>query len=101
GGGSDRRDDRGGRSFERRDNDRPAFNRDRRDERPSGGFRSGGSDRPFNRDRRDDRPSGGFRSGGAGDRPTGRRDEHRGANTGTNTGSFGRRDDKPRWKRNG
>ncbi|XMN07618.1 DEAD/DEAH box helicase [Streptomyces griseobrunneus] len=107
GGSSDRRDDRGGRPFERRDNDRPAFNRDRRDERPSGGsggFRSGGSDRPFNRDRRDDRPAGGFRSGGT-DRPTGRRDEHRGANTGantgTNTGSFGRRDDKPRWKRNG
>ncbi|MFE7428695.1 helicase-related protein, partial [Streptomyces sp. NPDC057545] len=99
----DRRDDRGGRSFERRDNDRPSFdrrdndrpsfNRDRRDERPSGGFRSGGSDRPFNRDRRDDRPSGGFRSGG--DRPYGRRDDHRGA------GSLGRRDDKPRWKRNG
>ncbi|MFF3783353.1 RNA helicase, partial [Streptomyces sp. NPDC001933] len=88
----------GGRSFDRRDNDRPSFNRDRRDDRPSGGFRSGGSDRPFNRDRRDDRPSGGFRSGG-GDRPTGRRDDHRG--TGTNTGSFGRRDDKPRWKRNG
>ncbi|MFI1224230.1 DEAD/DEAH box helicase [Streptomyces sp. NPDC020884] len=101
GGSSDRRDDRGGRSFERRDNDRPAFNRDRRDERPSGGFRSGGSDRPFNRDRRDDRPSGGFRSGGGSDRPTGRRDDHRGANTGTNTGTFGRRDDKPRWKRNG
>ncbi|MGW1842643.1 DEAD/DEAH box helicase [Streptomyces sp. NPDC001966] len=95
---NDRRDDRGGRSFDRRDNDRPSFNRDRRDDRPSGGFRSGGSDRPFNRDRRDDRPSGGFRSGG-GDRPTGRRDDHRG--TGTNTGSFGRRDDKPRWKRNG
>ncbi|MFJ9111144.1 DEAD/DEAH box helicase [Streptomyces sp. NPDC102283] len=101
GGGGDRRDDRGGRSFERRDNDRPSFNRDRRDDRPSGGFRSGGSDRPFNRDRRDDRPSGGFRSGGGSDRPTGRRDDHRGANTGTNTGSFGRRDDKPRWKRNG
>ncbi|WP_406252636.1 DEAD/DEAH box helicase [Streptomyces atratus] len=95
---SDRRDDRGGRSFDRRDNDRPSFNRDRRDDRPSGGFRSGGSDRPFNRDRRDDRPSGGFRSGG-GDRPTGRRDDHRGS--GTSTGSFGRRDDKPRWKRNG
>ncbi|MGW7706314.1 DEAD/DEAH box helicase [Streptomyces sp. NPDC054771] len=95
---NDRRDDRGGRSFERRDNDRPSFNRDRRDDRPSGGFRSGGSDRPFNRDRRDDRPAGGFRSGG-GDRPTGRRDDHRG--TGTNTGSFGRRDEKPRWKRNG
>ncbi|MEV7848821.1 MULTISPECIES: DEAD/DEAH box helicase [Streptomyces] len=100
GGSSDRRDDRGGRPFERRDNDRPSFNRDRRDERPSGGFRSGGSDRPFNRDRRDDRPAGGFRSGGT-DRPTGRRDDHRGANTGTNTGTFGRRDDKPRWKRNG
>ncbi|WP_175420817.1 DEAD/DEAH box helicase [Streptomyces griseus] len=100
-GGGDRRDDRGGRSFERRDNDRPAFNRDRRDDRPSGGFRSGGSDRPFNRDRRDDRPTGGFRSGG-GDRPTGRRDDHRGGTgTGTGTGTFGRRDDKPRWKRNG
>ncbi|THA31839.1 DEAD/DEAH box helicase [Streptomyces sp. A1277] len=95
--GGDRRDDRGGRSFERRD-DRPSFNRDRRDDRPSGGFRSGGGDRPFNRDRRDDRPSGGFRSGGS-DRPTGRRDDHR--STGTSTGSFGRRDDKPRWKRNG
>ncbi|MER6551836.1 hypothetical protein AB0I87_07250, partial [Streptomyces sp. NPDC049952] len=66
-----------------------------------GGFRSGGSDRPFNRDRRDDRPSGGFRSGG-GDRPHGRRDDHRGGTgTGTGTGTFGRRDDKPRWKRNG
>ncbi|WP_351231204.1 DEAD/DEAH box helicase [Streptomyces sp. NPDC002133] len=111
----DRRDDRGGRSFERRDNDRP-FNRDRRDERPSGGFQRrdndrgferrdhrGGSDRPFNRDRRDDRPSGGgFRSAGH-DRPYGRRDDHRGSGTGTGTGSFGggRRDDKPRWKRNG
>ncbi|MEU9062496.1 RNA helicase, partial [Streptomyces sp. NPDC048430] len=73
----------------------------RRDDRPSGGFRAGGGDRPFNRDRRDDRPSGGFRSGG-GDRPTGRRDDHRGGTgTGTGTGTFGRRDDKPRWKRNG
>ncbi|MXM68452.1 DEAD/DEAH box helicase [Streptomyces sp. HUCO-GS316] len=88
--------DRGGRSFERRDNDRGGFRRDdraprsfdRRDER--GGHR--GSDRPFNRDRRDDRP--GFRSAGH-DRPYGRRDDHRG------TGSFGRREDKPRWKRNG
>ncbi|WP_328901309.1 DEAD/DEAH box helicase [Streptomyces sp. NBC_00441] len=104
--GGDRRDDRGGRSFERRDerpsfnrDDRPSFNRDRRDDRPSGGFRSGGGDRPFNRDRRDDRPSGGFRSGG--DRPNGRRDDHRSTGTGTSTGSFGRRDDKPRWKRNG
>ncbi|MER5631171.1 DEAD/DEAH box helicase [Streptomyces nitrosporeus] len=99
--GGDRRDDRGGRSFERRDNDRPSFNRDRRDDRPAGGYRSGGSDRPFNRDRRDDRPAGGYRSGGS-DRPTGRRDDHRGGTgTGTSTGSFGRRDDKPRWKRNG
>ncbi|MGW9031985.1 DEAD/DEAH box helicase [Streptomyces sp. NPDC055722] len=79
----DRRDDRAG--F-RRDNDRRSF--DRRDDR--GGHRS--SDRPFNRDRQGDRP--GFRSG-THDRPYGRRDDHRG------TGSFGRRDDKPRWKRNG
>ncbi|GLF96521.1 DEAD/DEAH box helicase [Streptomyces yaizuensis] len=116
GGSSFRRDDRGGRSFERRD-DRggSSFRRDdrgssggsferrddrggssfRRDDRPSGGHR--GSDRPFNRDRRDDRPaSSGFRSGSS-DRPYGRRDDHRG----TGTGSFGRRDDKPRWKRNG
>ncbi|GHE03489.1 hypothetical protein GCM10010339_31020 [Streptomyces alanosinicus] len=80
----DRGNDRGGRSFERRD-DRGGFRRDER-----GGHR--GSDRPFNRDRRDDRP--GFRSGGH-DRPYGRRDDHRG------NGSFGRREDKPRWKRNG
>ncbi|MER6126388.1 DEAD/DEAH box helicase [Streptomyces sp. NPDC001795] len=79
----ERRDDRGG--F-RRDNDRRSF--ERRDER--GGHRPG--DRPFNRDRQGDRP--GFRSG-AHDRPYGRRDDHRG------TGSFGRREDKPRWKRNG
>ncbi|MFJ8110012.1 DEAD/DEAH box helicase [Streptomyces sp. NPDC096132] len=112
------RDDRGGRSFERRD-DRGGFRRDDRDNRERGGFnrdrddrggrsferrddrggfrrddRAGhrGSDRPFNRERRDDRP--GFRSAGH-DRPHGRRDDHRG------TGSFGRRDDKPRWKRNG
>ncbi|MEU3612457.1 DEAD/DEAH box helicase [Streptomyces sp. NPDC006872] len=97
----DRRDDRGGRSFERRDNDRPSGGF-RRDDRPSGGHR--GSDRPFNRDRRDDRPAGGFRSGGS-DRPYGRRDDHRGGDhrgTGSTGGSsFGRRDDKPRWKRNG
>jgi superfamily II DNA/RNA helicase len=80
----DRRDDRGGRTFERRD-DRGGFRRDDR-----GGHRAG--DRPFNRDRRDDRP--GFRTGGH-ERPYGRRDDHR---TG---GSFGRREDKPRWKRNG
>ncbi|GCB47919.1 DEAD/DEAH box helicase [Streptomyces sp. NL15-2K] len=90
----DRRDDRGGRSSERRDDrggfrrdDRPARPFERRDER--GGHR--GSDRPFNRDRQGDRP--GFRTGGH-DRPYGRRDDHRG------TGSVGRREDKPRWKRN-
>ncbi len=98
--------DRGGRSYERRD-DRGGFNRDRdRDRAPRsfdrrddrGGFhrdeRGGhrGSDRPFNRDRQGDRP--GFRSGGH-ERPYGRRDDHRGG------GSFGRREDKPRWKRNG
>ncbi|MEU0619082.1 DEAD/DEAH box helicase [Streptomyces albogriseolus] len=97
----DRRDDRGGRPFERRDDrgdrgGRPFERRDggdrggfRRDDRP-GGHR--GSDRPFNRDRQGDRP--GFRSGGH-DRPYGRRDDHRGG------GSFQRREDKPRWKRNG
>ncbi|MFI7005599.1 RNA helicase, partial [Streptomyces sp. NPDC050145] len=83
--------DRGGRSFERRDDrggDRGGF---RRDDRPSTGHR--GSDRPFNRDRRDDRPA-------TGHRPYGRRDDHRGAGSGSGS-SFGRRDDKPRWKRNG
>ncbi|WP_432042775.1 DEAD/DEAH box helicase [Streptomyces cadmiisoli] len=93
----DRRDgDSSGRTFERRDGDRGGFRRDdraprsfeRRDDR--GGHR--GSDRPFNRDRQGDRP--GFRSGH--DRPYGRRDDHRGG-----SGSVGRRDDKPRWKRNG
>ncbi|WP_030404834.1 DEAD/DEAH box helicase [Streptomyces sp. NRRL F-5555] len=95
------RDDRGGRSFDRRDDrgDRGGFRRDDRGDR--GGFRRDdrrddrgghrGSDRPFNRDRQGDRP--GFRSGGH-DRPYGRRDDHRGS-------SFGRREDKPRWKRNG
>ncbi|MFE7468043.1 DEAD/DEAH box helicase, partial [Streptomyces sp. NPDC057499] len=66
----DRRDDRGGRSFDRRD-DRPSFNRDRRDDRPSGGFRSGGGDRPSGGFRRDDR-----------------RDDRGGR-------SFDRRDDRP------
>ncbi|MFI9834627.1 DEAD/DEAH box helicase [Streptomyces sp. NPDC051913] len=103
----ERRDDRGGRSFERRDNERGDRGGFRRDDRPAGrsferrdergGHR--GSDRPFNRDRRDDRP--GFRSGGH-ERPYGRRDDHRGTGTGSGSGSsFGRRDDKPRWKRNG
>ncbi|MFD8428030.1 DEAD/DEAH box helicase [Streptomyces coelicoflavus] len=103
----DRRDDRGGRSFERRDDrgDRGGRSFDRRDDRGDRGGRSfdrrddrgghRGSDRPFNRDRQGDRP--GFRSGGH-DRPYGRRDEHRGDHRGS---SFGRRDDKPRWKRNG
>ncbi|MFD7277388.1 DEAD/DEAH box helicase [Streptomyces sp. NPDC059862] len=100
----DDRDDRGGRSFERRDNDRGGRSFERRDDR--GGFRRDdrtagrrdergshrGSDRPFNRDRQGDRP--GFRTGGH-ERPYGRRDDHRGG------GSFGRREDKPRWKRNG
>ncbi|MGW0600538.1 DEAD/DEAH box helicase [Streptomyces sp. NPDC002776] len=89
----ERRDERGGgRSFERRD-DRGGRPFERRDER--GGHR--GSDRPFNRDRQGDRP--GFRAGGhdrpSHDRPSGRRDDHRGG------GSFQRREDKPRWKRNG
>ncbi|MFE5141935.1 DEAD/DEAH box helicase [Streptomyces fagopyri] len=105
-GGGFNRDDRGGRSFERRDDNRGGgFNRDdrggrsfeRRDDN-RGGHR--GSDRPFNRDRQGDRPTGGgFRSGGH-DRPQGRRDDHRTTGTGTGTGSF-RRDEKPRWKRNG
>ncbi|WP_327736179.1 DEAD/DEAH box helicase [Streptomyces nojiriensis] len=105
------RDDRGGDRGGFRRDDRPSggFNRDdrssggfNRDDRSSGGFRSGGGDRPFNRDRRDDRPAGGFRSGG-GDRPYGRRDDHRPSGSGSgSTGGFGgRRDDKPRWKRNG
>ncbi|GAB2988147.1 hypothetical protein GCM10023080_062090 [Streptomyces pseudoechinosporeus] len=103
--GGFRRDDRpsggsgGFRRDDRRDGDRPTGGF-RRDDRPSG---HRGSDRPFNRDRQGDRPTGGFRSGGH-DRPHGRRDDHRGAGSGTGTGSgssFGRRDDKPRWKRNG
>ncbi|MBC2906580.1 DEAD/DEAH box helicase [Streptomyces cupreus] len=107
--GGFRRDDRGERSFERRDNDRGGFRRDDRRDNDRGGFRRDdrggrsferrdergghrGSDRPFNRDRQGDRP--GFRSGGH-ERPNGRRDDHRGG------GSFQRREDKPRWKRNG
>ncbi|MFI8204378.1 DEAD/DEAH box helicase [Streptomyces sp. NPDC085937] len=95
----DERGDRGGRSFERRDGgDRGGRSFERREGGDRGGFRRDdrtghrGSDRPFNRDRQGDRP--GFRSGGH-DRPYGRRDDHRGG------GSFGRREDKPRWKRNG
>ncbi|MEW2393565.1 DEAD/DEAH box helicase [Streptomyces venezuelae] len=88
----DRRDDNRGGGFRRDDRPSGGF---RRDDRPSGGHR--GSDRPFNRDRRDDRPSGGYRSGGH-DRPSYNRRDDR---SGSGTGSFGRRDDKPRWKRNG
>ncbi|MFF4996865.1 DEAD/DEAH box helicase, partial [Streptomyces sp. NPDC000656] len=121
------RDDRG--NYERRDNRRDDRGGDRggfrRDDRPSGGFRSGGErrddnrgggfrrdDRPsggFNRDdrggdrggfRRDDRPSGGFRSGGS-DRPSGgfRRDDRPsgGFNRDDRGGDRGgfRRDDRP------
>ncbi|MCA6095552.1 DEAD/DEAH box helicase [Streptomyces sp. SCA3-4] len=101
--GGFRRDDRPSGGFRRDDRPSGGFRRDdrpsggfRRDDRPAtGGYRSGGSDRPFNRDRRDDRPSGGYRSGSS-DRPYGRRDDHRGAGS-----SFDRRNDKPRWKRNG
>ncbi|MFE2766043.1 DEAD/DEAH box helicase [Streptomyces albidoflavus] len=105
--GGFRRDDRGGDRGGFRGGDRRegGFRRDdrddrggfRRDDRPSGGHR--GSDRPFNRDRRDDRPTGGHR--GSGDRPYGRRDDHRGGPSSSSSSSFGRRDDKPRWKRNG
>ncbi|MFF2792516.1 DEAD/DEAH box helicase [Streptomyces sp. NPDC058049] len=103
--GGFRRDDRPSGGF-RSGGDRPATGNGtyNRDDRTSGGFRSGGGDRPFNRDRRDDRPAGGFRSGG-GDRPYGRRDDHRPSGSGSGSGSTGgfggRRDDKPRWKRNG
>ncbi|MEU8539969.1 DEAD/DEAH box helicase [Streptomyces sp. NPDC048717] len=121
----DRRDnDRPSFNRDRRDNDRPSFNRDRGGERPSfnrdrggerggferrddrggdrGGFRRDndrpagghrGSDRPFNRDRRDERPA--FNRD--------RRDDRggdRGGERGGERGGF-RRDDKPRWKRNG
>ncbi|KAA0933784.1 DEAD/DEAH box helicase [Streptomyces apricus] len=99
--GGFRRDERpsGGFNRDRRDGDRPAGGGFRRDDRPSG---HRGSDRPFNRDRQGDRPTGGgFRSGH--DRPYGRRDDHRGAGSGSGSGSGSsfRRDDKPRWKRNG
>ncbi|WP_030664672.1 DEAD/DEAH box helicase [Streptomyces sp. NRRL B-1322] len=117
------RDDRG--NFERRDNrggdrgDRGGFRRDdrgdrggdrpsggfRRDDRPSGGFRR--DDRPSGGFRRDDRPSGGFRrddrpSGGFNRDDRGDRGGDRGRRDDRPSGGFGgRRDDKPRWKRNG
>jgi superfamily II DNA/RNA helicase len=105
-----------GRSYERRDerpsygrrDDRPAYNtRDRRDDRPTERPAGRSYDRPVTRDRRDDRPSSFNRDRDTNDRrPYGRRDDHRpstasGPGSGTATGSFGRRDDKPRWKRNG
>ncbi|MFF9149356.1 DEAD/DEAH box helicase [Streptomyces sp. NPDC014861] len=98
-GGFRRDNDRPSSGGFRRDNDRPSSGGFRRDDRPSGGFRRD-NDRPFNRDRRDDRPSGGgFRRD---DRPSSgggfRRDDHR--PSGSSFGG-GRRDDKPRWKRNG
>ncbi|MCY0936571.1 DEAD/DEAH box helicase [Streptomyces sp. H34-S4] len=110
--GTFNRDDRvGDRGGFRSGGDRPSgtFNRDDRGgDRPSGGgFRSGG-DRPSGGGFRSggDRPSGGgFRSGGdrptGGDRPYARRDDNRPSGSGSTGGSsFGRRDDKPRWKRN-
>ncbi|CAM5498094.1 ATP-dependent RNA helicase DeaD [Streptomyces avidinii] len=92
-GGGFRRDDRPSGTFNRDDRPSSTYNRDDRGG-DRGGFRSGG-----------DRPAGGgFRSGG-GDRPTGggfRRDDHRPSGSGSTGSSFGgRRDDKPRWKRNG
>ncbi|MFZ3471356.1 DEAD/DEAH box helicase [Streptomyces sp. 4.24] len=123
----DRGGDRGG--FRRDDRPSGGFNRDDRGgdrggfrsggDRPTGGgFRSGG-DRPTGGGFRSggDRPTGGgFRSGGdrptgggfrrddrpsGGDRPYGRRDDNRPSGSGSTGGSsFGRRDDKPRWKRN-
>ncbi|MFI5759664.1 DEAD/DEAH box helicase [Streptomyces sp. NPDC051563] len=103
-GGGFRRDDRPSGGFNRDDRggDRGGF-RSGGDRPSGGGFRSGG-DRPTGGGfRRDDRPSGGFRSGGdrpaGGDRPYGRRDDNRPSGS-TGGSSFGRRDDKPRWKRN-
>ncbi|AWZ07908.1 MULTISPECIES: DEAD/DEAH box helicase [unclassified Streptomyces] len=121
-GGGFRRDDRPSGGFNRDDRggDRPTGGGFRRDDRPSGGFnrddrggdrpsgggfRSGG-DRPTGGSfRRDDRPTGGgFRRDdrpSGGDRPYGRRDDNRPSGSGSTGGSsFGRRDDKPRWKRN-
>ncbi|MEV7727287.1 DEAD/DEAH box helicase [Streptomyces sp. NPDC087917] len=119
GGGSFRRDDRpsggsggfrsGGAGGDRRDDNRGGGSF-RRDDRPSGGGFNRDENRGGGSFRRDDRPSGGsgsFRAGGAGgagERPYGRRDDNRPSGSGSagSTGSFGgRRDDKPRWKRNG
>ncbi|UGY92759.1 DEAD/DEAH box helicase [Streptomyces gobiensis] len=113
--GGFRRDDRPARSYDRRDGDRPPFNRDRRDDRRDGdrpfnrdrrddrrgNDRGERRDRPFNRDRREgDRDRGGFRRDDRparpferrdDRRPYGRRDDHRGGtnpggNSGSNTG---------------
>ncbi|WP_030708001.1 DEAD/DEAH box helicase [Streptomyces sp. NRRL F-2580] len=95
-GGGFRRDDRPSGGFNRDDRggERGGF---RRDDRPSGGFRSGG-DRPSGGGfRRDDRPSGGFNRDDRG----GERHRPSGSGSGSAGGFGGRRDDKPRWKRNG
>ncbi|MFP3992344.1 DEAD/DEAH box helicase [Streptomyces sp. E11-3] len=85
------RDDRGG--------DRGGFRRDDRGTSDRGGFNRGAGDRPFNREHRGgtDRPFNRDHRG-AGDRPFNRRDDRRDDHRGS---SFGRRDEKPRWKRNG
>ncbi|WP_415947276.1 DEAD/DEAH box helicase [Streptomyces sp. KLOTTS4A1] len=75
----------GGRGFERRDGGRSFERREHR----------GGSDRPYNRDSRDNR--GGHRGS---DRPYNRGGDHRSGDHRSGS-SFGRREDKPRWKRNG
>ncbi|WP_438491457.1 DEAD/DEAH box helicase [Streptomyces asiaticus] len=101
-GGFNRRDDRGGsRPYERRD-DR-GFSRDRRENNDRGGrsferrdHNHRGTDRPFNRDRRDDRP--GRRDDHRGGATGGRSYERSGS---SHDRSFDRRADKPRWKRNG
>ncbi|MFF3326004.1 DEAD/DEAH box helicase, partial [Streptomyces sp. NPDC002889] len=82
--GGFRRDDRGGRPFERRDNDRGGFRRDERRDGDRGGFnRDDRGGRPF--ERRDDRRDGerggdrgGFRRDDRGGRPFERRDNDRG-----------------------
>ncbi|MER5885989.1 DEAD/DEAH box helicase [Streptomyces sp. NPDC001941] len=103
-GNFERRDNRGDRGFERRDNDRGGFQR--RDDRGDRGFQRRDNDRPFNRDRRDndrgferrdndrggfqrrDNDRGGFqRRDDRGDRGFERRDNDR--------GGFQRRDDRP------
>ncbi|WP_425580214.1 DEAD/DEAH box helicase [Streptomyces polychromogenes] len=102
--GGFRRDDRPSGGFRRDDRPSGGFNRDdrgdrggfRRDDRPSGGFRR--DDRPSGGFRRDDRPSGGFNRDDRGDRGGFRRDDRP---SGGNGSFGGRRDDKPRWKRNG